>query len=183
MCETKRVTPTLDEGTEGVQMSTISVESSAIIDRSVQDVWAFLSDPRNESKWHTDILEIRSADDPEGGAGTAWILGAPLYVTVQFMGRRAYEVEVTGLEANRRLQITTRSGPIKPIATYLLEPSGEGTRFTRHVDIPLDGPLRFLLPFMRRNTHKRNARFVQNLKGLLETRGDPAVQRAPKLET
>ena len=41
----------------------ISVESDAVIDRPVQDVFAFVSDPTNEPKWHTDILEIRPAPD------------------------------------------------------------------------------------------------------------------------
>lgn len=146
----------------------ITAESSAIIGRSVQDVWAFVSDPRNEPKWHTDILEIRSASDPAGGSPTSWVLGDTWLVTVQFMGRKEGAVEITGLEANRRFEITTRTGPMKPIATYLFEPADGETRFTRRVEMPLDGPMRILGPVMRREMQKRNARFVQNLKGLLE---------------
>jgi uncharacterized protein YndB with AHSA1/START domain len=152
-------------------MATISAESSTIIDRPLEDVWAFVSDPRNEPKWHTDILEIKSAADQAGGPGKDWVLGERLLVTVQFMGPKQYEVEVTAKEANQRLEITTRTGPIKPVATYLFERSSEGTRFTRHVDIPLEGSVRLLQPLMRRNTQKRNARFVQNLKRLLEGNG------------
>jgi hypothetical protein len=149
-------------------LAKITAESSAIIGRSVQDVWAFVSHPMNEPKWHTDILEIRSASDSAGGPPTNWIDGTTLLVTVQFMGRREYEVEITGLEANRRLQFTTRTGPLKPVSTYLLESADDGTRFTRHVDMPLHGPMRIFGPLMRRDLEKRNARFVQNLKALLE---------------
>jgi len=149
-------------------MPTITAESSAIIGRSLQDVWAFVSDPRNEPRWHTDILEIKSASDPAGGPPTSWVHGATLLVTVQFMGRREYEVEITGLEANRLLQFTTRTGPVKPISTYLFESADGQTRFTRHVDLPLHGPMRILAPLMRRDLEKRNARFVRNLKALLE---------------
>jgi carbon monoxide dehydrogenase subunit G len=149
-------------------MPTITAESSAIIGRSLEDVWAFVSDPRNEPRWHTDILEIKSASDPAGGPPTNWVHGATLLVTVQFMGRREYEVEITGLEASRRLQFTTRTGPVKPISTYLLESADGQTRFTRHVDLPLHGPMRILAPLMRRDVEKRNARFVENLKALLE---------------
>ena len=84
------------------------------------------------------------------------------------MGRRQYVVQVTGLEPNRRLEITTRTGPMRPIATYLLEPSTDGTRFTRHVDLPVQGPFRIMRWLIRKNAQKRNARFVQNLKDLLE---------------
>lgn len=149
-------------------MATISARSTDVIERPVRDVWAFVSDPRNEPKWHTDILEIKSAADQEGGPGTSWVLGERLLVTVKFMGRREYEVEVTGLEPDHRLEITTRTGPMKPVATYMFESVDENTRFTRQVDIPVEGPFRLLLPVMRRSTQKRNARFVQNLKAILE---------------
>jgi uncharacterized protein YndB with AHSA1/START domain len=150
-------------------LARISAESSAVIGRPIEDVWAFVSDPRNEPKWHTDILEIRSASDPAGGPPTNWIDGATLLVTVQFMGRREYEVEITGLEANRRLQFTTRTGPVKPTSTYLFESADGDTRFTRHVEVPLHGPMRIFGPLMRRDLEKRNGRFVQNLKALLDT--------------
>lgn len=146
----------------------ISVENSAVIERPVQDVWAFVSDPRNEPKWHTDILEIKSEADPSSEPGGSWVLGSTWLVTVQFMGRRQYVVQITGLEPNRRLEITTKTGPMKPIATYLFEPANGGTRFTRHVDLPVQGAFRIMKPLMGRNAQKRNASFVQNLKTLLE---------------
>jgi len=149
-------------------MSTISVESSALINRPLQEVWSFVADPRNESKWHTDILEIRSAADPASGPGQDWVVGKTLLVTVQFMGRRDYEVEVTKKQDGHLLEITTVSGPMKPVATYVLDRSSGGTRFTRHVDIPVEGAMRLLRPLMRRNAERRNAQFVQNLKSLLE---------------
>ena len=127
-----------------------------------------MGDPRNEPKWHTDILEIRSAADPASGPGEDWVVGETLLVTVQFMGRRDYEVEVTKKDDNRLLEITTTTGPMKPVARYLFERSNGGTRFTRHVDIPVGWPMHLLRPLMYRNAQKRNALFVQNLKNLLE---------------
>lgn len=149
-------------------MSRITAESSAVIGRSLSDVWAFVSDPRNEPKWHTDILDIKTASGPTGGPPSTWTLGATLLVTVQFMGRREYEVEITGLEANRRLQFTTRTGPVKPTSTYLFESADGDTRFTRHVSVPLHGPMRIFAPLMRRDLEKRNTRFVENLKAMLD---------------
>ena len=145
----------------------IHVENSAIIGRPVEDVWAFVSDVRNEPRWHTDIINIRSASEP-ADAPASWVLGAVWLVTVQFMGRREYEVEITGLEETRLIEMTTRTGPVRPKATYLFEPANEGTRFTRRVDLPLRGLLRVLGPMMRRDVRNRNARFVSNLRRLLE---------------
>lgn len=91
-------------------------------------------------------------------------------MTVQFMGRKNYEVEVTRKEDNHLLEITMTTGPMKPVATYLFEPSNGGTHFIRHVDVPMEGPMRLLRPLIRRNVEKRNEQFVQNLKSLLEAR-------------
>jgi uncharacterized protein YndB with AHSA1/START domain len=148
--------------------ATTTVENRAIIERPIGEVWAFVSDARNEPRWHTDILEVRSASDPDGGPYTTWRLGDTILVTVQFMGRMQGEVEITGLEEGRRLQFTTRTGPMRPISTYLFEPEDGSTRFTRTIEMPFSGPMRLMAPLIRRNLKKRNARFVDNLKSLLE---------------
>jgi uncharacterized protein YndB with AHSA1/START domain len=147
----------------------ISIESSAVIGRPVDDVWAFVADPHNEPTWHTDILDIRPEADPSGQLPSRWDLGSRWLVTVQFMGRKQYVVEITGLEPNRRVEITTQTGPMRPIATYRFKPANGGTRFTRHVDLPIHGAMRLLAPLVRRNAASRNAGFVQNLKEHLET--------------
>jgi hypothetical protein len=86
----------------------ISIESSAVIGRPVDDVWAFVADPHNEPTWHTDILDIRPEAEPSGQLPSRWDLGSRWLVTVQFMGRKQHVVEITGLEPNRRVEITTR---------------------------------------------------------------------------
>ena len=150
----------------------ISVENDVVIKKPVEEVFAFVSERSNESKWHTDIVEVRAAPDshssPAGDLSSFWTLGSTWLVTVQFMGRKEYLVEITGVEPNRRIQFTTRTGPVRPITTYLFEPASGGTRFIRHVDIPLNGVLRVMKPLMRKSVEKRNARFVENLKRLLE---------------
>lgn len=141
----------------------ITVESSAIIARPEEEVFAFVADQRNEPKWHTDVLDIEPASPTDvGGFGSSWL------VTVKFMGRNEYAVEVTAFEPNRRVEITTMSGPLRPVTNYLLEAVGSGTRFIRRVDIPVEGKFRLMQPLMQRSAHRRNARFVQNLKDLLE---------------
>ncbi|MPZ60847.1 MAG: hypothetical protein GEU93_06040 [Propionibacteriales bacterium] len=146
--------------------SAISVEASTVIARPVEEVFAFASDQANEPTWHTDILEIRPAPGSDVGRG----LGSRWIVMVSFMGRNEYEVEVTGFQPNRLVEITTKSGPLRPTTTYRLEPAGGGTRFRRHVDIPLYGMFRLMRPLIAPSAGRRNARFVENLKALLEDR-------------
>lgn len=123
--------------------------SSTVIHRSVEDVYAFVSDQANEPTWHTDVVEIRPV------AGSPTRLGSNWLVTVQFMGRKDYEVQVTALDPNRRVEITTKTGWLRPAATYLMERADGSTRFTRHVDIPMDGALRIMRPVIQRMAGKR----------------------------
>lgn len=146
----------------------LSIESSIVIERPTSDVYAYVSDLTNEPSWHTDILDIRATDPSEVGLGSRWT------VTVRFMGRRAYEVQLTGFERDHRVEITTTAGWPRPTATYLLEPVGDGTRFVRRVDIPLRGLLRPLQPAMRRTVQGRNDGFVANLKATLERQVAPS---------
>lgn len=152
--------------------STVGGEATVLIERPVEEVFAFVSDPHNEPRWHTDIVHVRPAtpsssadrEQPDSwGRHRTWI------TTVQFMGRKEYEVEVTAFEPNHRIEFTTRTGPLLPIASYLFETSNGGTLFTRHTEIPLQGIYRLLKPLMQRDGPRRQERFVQNLKRILES--------------
>jgi uncharacterized protein YndB with AHSA1/START domain len=151
-----------------VKESLVSVEAHAVIARPVEEVFAFASEQTNEPTWHTDILEVRPASGASGAGG----LGSRWLVTVAFMGRNEYEVEVTGLEPNRLVEFTTRSGPLRPTTTYRFDPADGGTLFRRHVDIPVQGRFRLMKPVVARVARRRNARFVENLKRLLEHQHD-----------
>jgi uncharacterized protein YndB with AHSA1/START domain len=141
----------------------IIVEASAVIDRGIDEVFEFVSDPTNDPRWHTDILEVRMPTPADLRAGTVFT------VTVRFMGRRTQTVEVTDMQPGRLIEYTTKDGTIRPVATCLMEPVEGGTRFTRHVELPQQGLLRVMGPVIRGAAQKRQARFVQNLKRLLES--------------
>lgn len=144
----------------------ISAGASTVIDQPIQDVFAFASDQQNEPGWHTDVLAIRPAPASAGAGG----LGSTWLVTVGFFGRNEYEVEVTRFEPDRLVEITTRSGPLRPTTTHAFEPAELGTRFFRRVEIPLEGKSRILKPLLARVARRRNARFVEDLKNALERR-------------
>lgn len=148
--------------------SQIALASNATIKRPIEHVWEFVSNPRNEPRWHTDILAIRTATDPSSEPDISWSRGSRWVVTVQFMGRRDYEIEITDVQPNQRIEISTMTGPMRPTASYKFESVDGGTRFTRSVVMPLSGPMRLAAPLMRRSMQKRNDGFVANLKHLLE---------------
>lgn len=157
------------------QTSKVVGEAKILIERPVEDVFAFASDPHNEPRWHTDILQVRPGTASSSGGDElpdSWSHESTWITTVQFMGRKEYEVEVTAFEPNRRIEFTTRTGPVLPVANCLFVPSNGGTWITRHVEIPLRGVYRLMRPLMQRDAPRRQERFVQNLKRILESGSD-----------
>ena len=141
----------------------ISAEHTVNINRRVEDVFDFVADQANEPRWHTDVLEVSPEARLELGAAVTW--------QVKFMGQKEYVSEVTAFEPQRRIQLTARQGPLKPTLTHTFEQANGGTRYTRHVQIPLEGMFRIVGPIMKATgaAQKRNARFAENLRSLLET--------------
>lgn len=151
--------------------SSVFAEAIKLIERAVPDVFSFISDPDNEPRWHDDILRVRRAPvaDAEDVPKDSYDQGSQWTWIARFMGREAEgTVEVTALEPNRRIEFTTRTGPVLPIATCLLEPANGGTLFTRRVEIPLQGAYRLAKPLLQRMATKGQQRYVTNLKNILE---------------
>lgn len=151
-------------------VSTVVAEAAVLIERPLEDVFAFVSNPNNETRWHTQILEIRPAAGVQSsGLPNSWTQGSTWTVTAGFMGRRMHsDVEVTRFEPNRRIEFTTKTGPVQPIATCLFEPADRGTMFTRRTEIPLKGVFRLMKPLIQRDATKRQERHLENLKRTLE---------------
>lgn len=140
----------------------ISIESSTIIQRPVETVFAFVSDARNDPQWHTDVLEAtRTSEGPLGSGSTfCWI--------INFMGRKEMVVQITRYQPSHQVILQATSGPMLPTLTYTFTPADGGTRFTRHVDIQPAGLFRLMQPMMRSMIRKQNPNFLMNLKHALE---------------
>jgi len=136
----------------------IRTESSVTIDRPISEVYAFVSDCRNEPKWHTDA--VAATGETAAGAVQIWVL--------RFMGRRESKMIVSRLDPERLEELQAQGSlmGMRPTISYLYEPVGSQTRFTRRVDMQTHGVAK-LMP-VRWMTTKRNQRFVSNLKRVLE---------------
>ena len=139
-------------------------ESSAEITMPLEDVYSFVSNPMNEPKWHSDVLEV---SPPTGGVAP----GASMTWTLSFMGKRKMELQVQELVPNQREELQAQQAMMgmKPTITYLFERSGTGTKFTRRVDMELSGAWKIMTPMVGPMVQRKNAGFVQNLKAALET--------------
>ena len=143
----------------------IETTQAITIDRPVEEVFAYVTDTSNDPAWHTDILEARKTSAGPIGIGTTWHLRFK-----PVMGVSEGDTEVVAFEPNRKTVQQGVVGPMQPTLTYLFEPAGGGTRFTRRVAIRVSGMMRLMEPLMKLMTPRGNARFLANLKKVLEER-------------
>lgn len=141
----------------------IETSDSITINRPIEEVFAYVTDTSNDPAWHTDILDVRKTTDGPIGLGTKWHVGFK-----PAMGVSEGEMEVAAFEPNRKEVMRGVMGPMQPTLTYLVEPAGAGTRFTRRVQIKVSGMMKLMEPLMRLMTPRGNAKFLANLKRVLE---------------
>ena len=143
----------------------VVASDSIVIDRPVEEVFAYVTNVVNDPTWHTDVLEARQASDGPIGVGTVW--------HARFkpsMGISEGDMEVVTFEPDRLQVMKGDIGPMHPTLTYQLEPSNGGTRFTRRVQIQVSGWMKVFSPMMGMMLPKQNKGFLANLKRVLEQR-------------
>src|SRR3954465_11926300 len=100
---------------------------SAVVDRSIEDVFAFLADGTNDPKFSPRVQEIRKTTDGPPGVGTVFAS------TVKDAGMTTKrEIELTAFEAptKMRWRETSKNAVTAAEGGYDLAPEGDGTRVT-----------------------------------------------------
>jgi uncharacterized protein YndB with AHSA1/START domain len=152
----------------------VRTTASIVIERPPAEVFAFVSDPRNDAEWLGKIRDTRQLTPGPIGVGTRFRQGA------NFLGA-AVEGEWEVVEFVEGVSTRCRSvaGPFRFVRTYACEPAGAATRLTNLVEVSLSGVLA-ILPrsaadgLLASSAHRALAR----LKDLLERGSAP---QAPPL--
>lgn len=134
-----------------------------VINRPVDQVFAFLVDPGKTSDWTPGLTEARQMSDGPVGVGT----------TVLFIGKflgRSFESlsEVTDYVPNEKFSSKTTSGPIHLEVDSTLQPVDGGTRLATVYRGESRGFFKLAEPVIVRLTRKHFETAAENLKALLE---------------
>jgi uncharacterized protein YndB with AHSA1/START domain len=141
----------------------VTFDSSVTIKRPLEEVFAFVSEPMNEPKWHDDVVDVKRTSDGPVGAGSTFEW------KMNFMGTHRVQLEVKEFVPGRREVIAAvSSGPLMPTFTYTFEPVAGGTRFTRHGDIRVGGIMKVIEPMMKVIAPKHMQGLLEKLKLVLE---------------
>ena len=141
---------------------------SIIIERPIEEVFAFLTDARNNPLWQANAGLQATRQEPEEPVG----VGARITETWQFLGRKTEATrEVTEYELNQKCTQRHLRGasPIKE-GMLFFEPVAEGTRCTFTALIQAGGVFALAEPLLASTLKKGMQASLAEAKHVLETR-------------
>ncbi len=143
----------------------IRQEHSVVIDRPVEEVFAFVTDLNNDPLWQSTSLETEQTSEGPVDAGTTF------RNTSKFLGRRIDSTyEVTENDPPHKQCVRITSGPIPGSGCYLFEPANGGsTRFTQIFEAEAGGFFRLAEPLVARAIRRQMEADMETLKDLLES--------------
>jgi uncharacterized protein YndB with AHSA1/START domain len=142
----------------------VKSSESVVIDRPSDEVFAFIADLRNEPSWHEDVESVPEGTEPLPVAGKSY----PVKFK-PFMGKTDGVFTALEVQPGRRIVYSAALGSLAPQVTYDVTAEGDGTRFTRSVDMHPKGFAVLMAPMMALIVPRRNKVFVGNLKRVLES--------------
>ncbi|HXD11123.1 MAG TPA: SRPBCC family protein [Anaerolineales bacterium] len=101
----------------------INLEFGTLIDRPVKDVFAFVANPNNMSKWNSAVVSLQQITPGAVGVGTKF------KSVGEAMGRRIEgEMLVTAYEPDNKCGFQLQAGPMKMDLTMTFKTVGTGTK-------------------------------------------------------
>ena len=140
------------------------IVESIEISRKPEDVFAYIDDLGKHGEWQDSILstKVETAGPTRVGTrvtDTRKVPGGPRPVTY----------EVTEYDPPRKASFKGISGPIRPIGTMTVEPSGNGSRVTIQLELVGHGLGKLMAPFAMMQARKQVPQDQIKLKQRLES--------------
>lgn len=147
----------------------VKIEASVMIDRSVEDVWKYMTDWDNISKWDPGILETKQTSSGPLGLGTTLQMRSPNRWARVSKGR------VVEYQSNRKFTLEfTSPRMIEGTMDSAIFESVEGkTKLTRVFDLKFSGFYKLLGPLVTRGAEREVGATVSNVKRILESEAKP----------
>jgi uncharacterized protein YndB with AHSA1/START domain len=138
------------------------IEFSGLVKRPVAEVFAFLANAENQSKWSSEGSQYQRTTKGPIGAGTTFRF------TGKFMGRRLDGTrEITDYRPNTTFAFKNTQ-PIAFEGRYAFEPVGGGTKITFTAEGKVSGFYKWIMPVFIGMTRRLFLRDFENLKKFLE---------------
>jgi uncharacterized protein YndB with AHSA1/START domain len=142
-----------------------SAHRTIVINRPIDEVFAFFADVTNDPKWRGHGVREISIDGPmRNGARVHQKLAAgPFGAAVKA------DMDVVAYEPPRELGFQVTTGPLRPRVQFTFAPNGTGTEVSFRIDAPLTGFKKAVLQRMAEKNMAEEARALDDAKRLLES--------------
>lgn len=141
----------------------VTIEFNLVINRPVEEVFAFVSNSENLPRWRSTVLEVKkTSTGPIGVGGT--FRGRFTFLGRQFDGN----LEVTAHEPNQVYVSKMAEGPFPIETRYTFEPVENGTHVTFVVEGAPGGFFKLAEPLVVSMARRSYNTDLQNLKEMLE---------------
>jgi carbon monoxide dehydrogenase subunit G len=141
-------------------------QATVTIDRPIDEVFAFLADGENDTKFSKRIVEIEKTTDGPPGVGTVYAS------TARDAGVKArHEFELTEFDASHRIRWKelSKSPVYVTEGGYDMAPAGAGTELSFFNDLEGRGVGRLIAPLAIRSARKGAEDFAAAIKRAIET--------------
>ncbi len=141
----------------------IKAEKSIVIQRPIEEVFAFVADQQNAPQWQHGLLEVRRTTEGPLGVGTKHAF------VRKFMGKKLEaNNEYVTFEPNREITFKSTSGPMPIEASYLTESVATGTKLTSTIQMQAAGFIGLAEPLIGASLRREMEAGLSELKDRLE---------------
>jgi len=143
----------------------ITEKRSIVIDRPIEEVFAYVGDQTNAPQWQSGVVEVRRTTEGPVGVGTTHTF------VRNFVGRKMEASnEYVAYEPGKRITFKSTSGPVRFEASYLFESTAGGTRLTSSIEMQAAGLFGLAEPLIAASLRREMRAGFRTLKDLLENR-------------
>ena len=141
----------------------INIDLSTLIDRPVKDVFAFVSNLNNMSKWNSAVVSLQQVTPGAVGIGTKF------KSVGEMMGRRIEgDVQVTAYEPDNKTGFQMQAGPVQVNVTINFKTVGTGTKVSLNAQGNPGGLFKLAEPVMAGRVKALMEENLARLKSVLE---------------
>lgn len=141
----------------------ITFETDVRIERPIEEVFAYVSDPLNFPRWNSAVQAARKTSAGTNGVASTYVVERELPT-----GRAVNELEVVASERPSTFAIRTIAGPTPFLYRYRFRAANGGTVVNLDAEVELPGAAAFLQRLARRVVKKGVDDNFATLKQVLE---------------
>jgi uncharacterized membrane protein len=132
------------------------------IDRPVDEVFAFFTDPNNDPRWRSHVKEISASGPIRVGSSVHQVVAGP--------GGRgiAADIVVTAYEPSVRYSFHGTAGPVRPIGEFGFASAGDGTQVTFSLSAELTGIKKLIMSKAVQRSMEGEMAALDEAKAVLE---------------